>query len=100
MSNVGPLGCIPSRLAIGKSPDGRCVAFDNDLVLGFNVALKSLLLELTRTLPGSMFIYGNAYDAVVGLIDNPAPQGKIESPTPDHTLIASRSITFLDRFRS
>ncbi|KAG0620335.1 hypothetical protein M758_4G208400 [Ceratodon purpureus] len=74
VSAVGPLGCIPSRLAIG-SVDGSCVASVNELVLGFNNALKPLLLELTQTLPGSMFLYGNAYDAVYDLIQDPSPAG-------------------------
>jgi len=75
VSGVGPLGCIPSRLAKG-SLDGSCIASENELVVGFNAALKPLLLELTQTLPGSIFVYGNAYDAVLGLINNPNPEGK------------------------
>lgn len=70
MFNVGFLGCILLCLVIGKSFDGRCVVFDNDLVLGFNVVLKFLLLEFIWILLGFMFIYGNVYDVVVGFIDN------------------------------
>lgn len=72
--NVGPLGCIPSRLALG-SIDGSCVAADNELVVSFNTALKPLTLELTRTLPESIFLYGNSYDAVYDLILDPFPAG-------------------------
>lgn len=75
VSNVGPVGCIPSRLAIG-SPDGRCVASENEMVLIFNAALKSLLLELTQTLPRSLFLFGNVYDGVLDAIENPQAQGK------------------------
>lgn len=74
VSNVGPVGCIPSRLALG-SPDGRCVASENEMAVGFNVALKSLLQELTQTLPGSLFLYGNVYDGVLDTIENPQSQG-------------------------
>ena len=76
VSAVGPLGCIPSRLAIG-SPDGKCVAFDNSLVVGFNTAVKALTIDLTKSLPGSMFLFVNPYDTFIGLINNPAPAGKI-----------------------
>lgn len=74
---VGPLGCIPSQLAKG-SVDGSCVASENALIFSFNEALKSLLQELTRTLPGSMFLYANAYQGVLDLIANPHPDGFYE----------------------
>lgn len=75
VSAVGPIGCIPSRLALG-SPDGRCIASENEMAVGFNVALKSLLLELTQTLPHSLFLYGNVYDGVLEAIENPHAHGK------------------------
>lgn len=55
ISNVGPLGCIPSRLAMG-SIDGTCVAYDNELVNGFNKALKNLTETLPQSLPDAMFL--------------------------------------------
>lgn len=76
ISNVGPLGCTPSRLALG-SIDGTCVAYDNELVKGFNKKLKPLLRNLTQSLAGSMFLYGNSYDVTYNLIQDPFPAGNV-----------------------
>ena len=74
VSNVGPLGCIPSRLAMG-SIDGTCVAYDNELVKGFNKALKNLTETLPQSLPDAMFLYGNSHDVVYDIIQDPYPIG-------------------------
>ncbi|KAG0586588.1 hypothetical protein KC19_2G102000 [Ceratodon purpureus] len=72
---VGPLGCIPSQLYNQKSPDGSCIEFINSYVRGFNQATKSLLKDLTNSLPGSIYVYGNAYDLVDGYVHRPAEYG-------------------------
>ncbi|CAM6060690.1 unnamed protein product [Sphagnum tenellum] len=72
---VGPLGCIPSQLVLQLSVNGECVPFINGYVQGFNAALKSLLQQLTSTLPGATFVYANAYDMVQSFINNPANYG-------------------------
>lgn len=73
--NVGPFGCIPNRLALANS--SKCVAFENQMADGFNSALKLMLPELTKALPGSMFLYGDSYSSLLNLINNPASQGTI-----------------------
>jgi phospholipase/lecithinase/hemolysin len=55
--------------------NGECVPFVNGYVQGFNAALKSLLQQLTSTLPGATFVYANAYDMVQSFINNPANYG-------------------------
>ncbi|KAG0566090.1 hypothetical protein M758_7G036300 [Ceratodon purpureus] len=72
---VGPLGCIPSQLFLNKSPDGSCIEFINTYVRGFNEATRVLAKELTASLPGSIFVYGNVYDLVADIIANPANYG-------------------------
>ncbi|KAG0593354.1 hypothetical protein KC19_1G323200 [Ceratodon purpureus] len=74
VSNIGPMGCIPYRLA-QKSVDGSCVASDNALVKSFNKALKNLTTSLPSSLPDAMFLYGNSYDIVYNLIQDPYPLG-------------------------
>lgn len=72
---VGPLGCIPSQLYNQKSPDGVCIEFINSYVRGFNQATRLLLKDLTNSLPGSIYVYGNAYDLVNGYVNRPADYG-------------------------
>ena len=74
ISNVGPLGCIPSWLAV-ESIDDTCVANDNELVQGFNKALKNLTKSVAQSFPNAMFLYGNSYDIVYGIIQDPYPLG-------------------------
>lgn len=74
--NVGPFGCIPNRLALANS--SKCVALDNQMAEGFNSALKLMLPELTKSLPGAMFLYGDSYSSLLNLINNPASQGRYQ----------------------
>lgn len=75
IDGVGPLGCIPSQLYNQKSPDGACIEFINGYVRGFNQATIALLKQLTASLPGSIYVYANAYDLVSRYIDRPADYG-------------------------
>ncbi|KAJ7525773.1 hypothetical protein O6H91_17G065600 [Diphasiastrum complanatum] len=74
ISAVGPLGCIPSQIN-QRSPSGACVQFINNYVVNFNAAVKSLLNTLNQQLPGAVFNYGDSYNAVLTLINNPATYG-------------------------
>lgn len=78
--SVGPLGCIPSQLYQQKSPDGSCIEFLNSYVRGFNAAVRPLLRQLTSSLPGSIYVYGNAYDLVASYVANPAAVGTSDLP--------------------
>lgn len=74
VSNIGPIGCAPSVLS-SRSLGGECVAEVNNYAIGFNAALKPLLSELQTQLPGSVFVYTNAFDVVKAIIDNPVAHG-------------------------
>ncbi|KAL3684564.1 hypothetical protein R1sor_002586 [Riccia sorocarpa] len=75
VSNVGPLGCTPDQLAMHFSISGNCIAEVNDYVRIFNGHLKRKLNNLTVELPGSIFLYANAYDLVYDRAVNPPPYG-------------------------
>ncbi|CAM6099718.1 unnamed protein product [Calypogeia fissa] len=79
--NVGPLGCIPSQLAQNNVQDGSCIDYINGYVQGFNRAAGILLNTLSGQLPGSMFVYGNAYDLVLEKVLQPANYGLINVNT-------------------
>ncbi|CAK9156054.1 unnamed protein product [Ilex paraguariensis] len=70
LAGVGPLGCIPSQLATGLAPPGKCVSYVNDIVSMFNTRLRSLVDQLNAQYPGSIFVYGNTYGAFNDVLDN------------------------------
>lgn len=74
ISNMGPIGCAPSVLS-SKSQAGECVTEVNNYALGFNAALKPMLESLQAELPGSIFLYANAFDIVRGIVADPLKFG-------------------------
>uniref|UniRef100_A0A0D3EYW1 GDSL esterase/lipase n=1 Tax=Oryza barthii TaxID=65489 RepID=A0A0D3EYW1_9ORYZ len=75
LDGVGPLGCLPSLRASGLGPQGQCVDQVNQMVGFFNQGLRSLVDKLNADHPDDMFIYGNTYDAVYDMINNPHKYG-------------------------
>ncbi|BAD87113.1 GDSL-motif lipase/acylhydrolase-like [Oryza sativa Japonica Group] len=75
LDGVGPLGCLPSLRASGLGPQGQCVDQVNQMVGFFNQGLRSLVDKLNADHPDAMFIYGNTYDAVYNMINNPHKYG-------------------------
>lgn len=75
ISNVGPLGCIPYRMAVSSTTKGQCVQSDNSLVMSFNSALKSLVDELNGKYPNAKFILANSFNVVSQIISNPGGFG-------------------------
>ncbi|KAG0568701.1 hypothetical protein M758_6G036300 [Ceratodon purpureus] len=75
LTNVGPLGCIPYRMTILGTSKGCCVPEDNELVSGFNTALKALVDELNDAYPTAKFVVANSYNVVMQIIENPAAYG-------------------------
>ncbi|CAM8891030.1 unnamed protein product [Rhodiola kirilowii] len=75
IAGVGPLGCIPSQLARGIAPPGRCVDPINQILGAFNEGLKRMVSQYNRNYPGSMFVYGNTYGAVADMLNNPSTYG-------------------------
>jgi phospholipase/lecithinase/hemolysin len=74
ISNMGPIGCAPSVLST-RSQNGECVQEVNDYAINFNAALKPMLESVQAELPGSVFLYANAFGVVKAIIDNPTKYG-------------------------
>ncbi|QCD89030.1 zeta-carotene desaturase [Vigna unguiculata] len=72
LAGVGPLGCIPNIRATGLAPPGRCVDQVNQIVGFFNVGLRSMVEQLNRDHPDSIFVYGNTYHVLGDILNNPA----------------------------
>ncbi|MQM00708.1 hypothetical protein Taro_033451, partial [Colocasia esculenta] len=72
---LGPMGCIPLQRFLTSS--GECQESTNKLALGFNKKATKLLQNLSRTLPNATFRFGDAYDVVQDVIDNPVKYGKL-----------------------
>ncbi|XXG58733.1 hypothetical protein AAC387_Pa04g0970 [Persea americana] len=75
LAGLGPLGCVPNQLALNQTPPGQCVSSVNEIVGLFNVGLKSLVDQLNGNHAGAIFLYGNAYGAIVDILINPATYG-------------------------
>lgn len=77
LGGVGPLGCIPNQLAPTLiTRPGKCVTKVNDMVKSFNKRLISLVDQLNANHSnGSIFTYGNVFDAFMGIISNPGKYG-------------------------
>uniref|UniRef100_A0A7N0VEC1 GDSL esterase/lipase n=1 Tax=Kalanchoe fedtschenkoi TaxID=63787 RepID=A0A7N0VEC1_KALFE len=77
LAGVGPLGCIPNQLASSLiTAPGKCVTHVNDLVKSFNKRLISLVDQLNANHNnGSIFSYGNTFDAFIDIINGPSKYG-------------------------
>ncbi|XP_047172597.1 GDSL esterase/lipase At1g71250 [Vigna umbellata] len=72
IAGIGPLGCIPNIRAIGLAPAGRCMDLVNQMVGFFNVGLRSMVEQLNRDHPDSIFVYANTYHVLGDILNNPA----------------------------
>ncbi|KAL1212501.1 GDSL esterase/lipase [Cardamine amara subsp. amara] len=75
IAGVGPLGCIPNLRAIGLAPPGRCIDGVNKILGTFNQGLRSLVDQLNKRSPGAIYVYGNTYNAIGDILNNPAAYG-------------------------
>ncbi|KAL3702101.1 hypothetical protein R1sor_020123 [Riccia sorocarpa] len=73
--NVGPLGCLPIRLALHLSPNGTCIAAENDFTREFNSALVQMVNSLTAQLRGSTILLANPFDVVLDQVLHPENYG-------------------------
>lgn len=76
LAGVGPLGCIPNQRASSTGPTDQCVGQVNQMAGYFNRGLRSLVKQLNTDHPGSVFLYGNTYDALEDMLRNPTKYGK------------------------
>lgn len=72
LAGIGPLGCIPNIRASGFAPVGRCVDLVNQIVGFFNEGLRSMVEQLNRDHPDSIFTYANTYHVLGDVLNNPA----------------------------
>ncbi|XXG58740.1 hypothetical protein AAC387_Pa04g0976 [Persea americana] len=75
LAGLGPLGCVPNQFALNQTPPGQCVSSVNEIVGLFNVGLKSLIDQLNGNHNVAIFLYGNAYGAIVDMLNNPSTYG-------------------------
>ncbi|KAI3921459.1 hypothetical protein MKW98_013393 [Papaver atlanticum] len=60
---LGPIGCLPAIInAVNPKPTTRCLESVNLLIKIFNSGIPSMIQELTSTLEGSTFVYGDIFD--------------------------------------
>ncbi|XP_078163737.1 GDSL-motif lipase 7 [Carex rostrata] len=78
VTGVGPLGCIPSQLAMNKTTTSQCIDSVNDLVVTFNCHLVQLVSQLNSTLSGSFFVYQDVYSPFTEMVNNPSKYGFTE----------------------
>lgn len=71
--DVPPIGCCPYPRSL--NPTGGCLDILNELSLGFNKAVHSLMLNLSSTLEGMKYSVGSSYEVVSGIIRNPEALG-------------------------
>ena len=74
VTDIGPIGCIPSQLAV-KSVNGECIDFDNNLAINYNAGLKLLISQLNSQFLDSKFIYVDSYDPILEYRNNPTKYG-------------------------
>ncbi|KAK7329571.1 hypothetical protein VNO77_23741 [Canavalia gladiata] len=89
VTNVGPIGCIPIQRDMNPAAVDNCVTFPNQLAELFNSHLKSLIVELTSTLKGSMFVYANVYHILEDILNNYTAYG-FENPSSSCCHLAGR----------
>ncbi|KAK1313484.1 GDSL esterase/lipase [Acorus calamus] len=85
---LGPMGCIPILRVLSTS--GACQESTNKLALSFNQATGKLMEDLNVKLPNASFRFGEAYDAVQDIINDPAKYGFNNSDSPCCTLMKGR----------
>ncbi|KAF8389888.1 hypothetical protein HHK36_024406 [Tetracentron sinense] len=78
---IGPLGCIPA-IVNSLKPTTRCAENVNKLVLLYNYGLHGLLEQLTFTLHGSIFVFGDVYRLSYDMNQNPFRYGLNETKAP------------------
>ncbi|KAK7303673.1 hypothetical protein RJT34_14586 [Clitoria ternatea] len=89
VTNVGPLGCIPSQRDTNPAAGDSCVSFPNQLAQLFNYHLKDLIAELSSNLKDSMFVYADVYRILDDILNNYVAYG-FENPSSSCCHLAGR----------
>ncbi|KAJ7978435.1 GDSL esterase/lipase [Quillaja saponaria] len=77
---LGPMGCIPLQRVLSTS--GDCQERTNKLALSFNKAASKLVEDLSSQRPNASYKFGDAYDVVNDMINNPSKYGFQNSDSP------------------
>ncbi|GMH06568.1 hypothetical protein Nepgr_008408 [Nepenthes gracilis] len=75
VTNVPPLGCLPSQRTLAGGPQRSCVEEYNQAATLFNSKLYSEIQSLNRMLPGLKIAYLDIYNPLLDLINNPSQSG-------------------------
>ncbi|KAG4946217.1 hypothetical protein JHK87_042224 [Glycine soja] len=89
VTNVGPIGCIPSQRDMNPTAGDGCVTFPNQLAQSFNIQLKGLIAELNSNLKGAMFVYADVYNILGDILNNYEAYG-FENPYSSCCSMAGR----------
>ncbi|KAK1260348.1 GDSL esterase/lipase [Acorus gramineus] len=84
---LGPMGCIPLQRVLNS---GECQKSTNKLSLSFNKAASKLMDDLNAKLPNASFSFGEAYDVVQDVINNPVKYGFNNSDSPCCTFVKGK----------
>ncbi|XP_071726080.1 GDSL esterase/lipase At5g41890 [Rutidosis leptorrhynchoides] len=69
--DIGPLGCIPFVRDIHFLAPGKCHEEMNTLIQGYNQKLRMVVQRLNQEMGfGSIFVYANSYDVIMGMLQN------------------------------
>ncbi|KAF5176176.1 GDSL esterase/lipase [Thalictrum thalictroides] len=77
---LGPMGCIPLQRVLSMT--GDCQQKTNNLALSFNRAGQKLVNDLSKSLKNSSIKFGDAYEVVAGVINDPVRFGFNNSDSP------------------
>ncbi|KAL9238140.1 hypothetical protein vseg_012609 [Gypsophila vaccaria] len=75
ISNVPPLGYLPSQRTLGGGPTRKCPQYYNEAVEIFNLKLKARVMDLRRKLYMSTLIYMDTYSFFLDLVLNSTSYG-------------------------
>ncbi|XP_022769881.1 GDSL esterase/lipase At4g28780-like [Durio zibethinus] len=78
VTGTGPLGCVPSELAM-RSRNGECVPEIQQAAAIFNPLLVQLIQQLNSQLGSTVFIAANAFSTNMDFISNPQRFGFVTS---------------------
>ncbi|XP_068653950.1 GDSL esterase/lipase At1g06990-like [Aristolochia californica] len=74
VSGLAPIGCVPMQRNINFL-DRSCSEKENDDAKAYNSKLQKLLTELQDSLPGSRLGYGDIFNPVTDMLNNPSKYG-------------------------
>ncbi|KAK1407569.1 hypothetical protein QVD17_39188 [Tagetes erecta] len=73
LAGLGLMGCIPSILAQNEA--GKCSDEVNQLVLPFNANMKTMINNLSTSLPGSKFVFIDVHNMFQDILANAPSYG-------------------------